>query len=30
VNQWRYTPYLLNGEPIPEEIRITITFKAAQ
>ena len=30
VNQWRYTPYLLNSEPIPKEIRITITFKAAQ
>jgi TonB family protein len=30
VNQWRYTPYLLNGEPVRKEIRITISFVAQQ
>jgi TonB family protein len=30
VNQWRYTPYLLNGEPVRKEIRITISFVAEQ
>jgi TonB family protein len=26
VSKWRYTPYLLNGEPIRRETRITISF----
>jgi TonB family protein len=28
VSKWRYTPYLLNGKPIPKQTRITITFMA--
>jgi protein TonB len=28
VRQWRYTPCLLNGEPVPKETRITIRFAA--
>jgi TonB family protein len=30
VRQWRYTPYSLNGKPIPKETRITISFIAPQ
>jgi TonB family protein len=26
VKQWRYTPYLLNGEPIEVEIRTVVSF----
>ena len=26
VRQWRYSPYLLNGKPIPKETRIIISF----
>jgi len=28
VRKWRYSPYLLNGRPIPKETRITISFIA--
>lgn len=27
VRQWRYRPYLLNGEPVEIQTQITITFK---
>lgn len=27
VQQWRYRPYLLNGEPVEIETFITVTFK---
>ena len=30
VRRWRYTPYLLNGNPIPKQTRITISFIAPQ
>lgn len=30
VRRWRYTPYSLNGQPIPKETRITISFIAPQ
>jgi TonB family protein len=30
VHKWRYTPYSLNGRPIPKETRITVTFIAPQ
>jgi TonB family protein len=30
VGKWRYSPYTLNGRPIPKETRITITFIAPQ
>jgi TonB family protein len=30
VHRWRYTPYSLNGQPIPKETRITISFIAPQ
>ena len=30
VRKWRYTPYSLNGKPIPKETRITISFIAPQ
>jgi len=30
VRQWRYTPYALNGKPIPKQTRITISFIAPQ
>lgn len=30
VRQWRYTPYSLNGKPIPKPTRITISFIAPQ
>jgi len=26
VRQWRYRPYLLNGEPVEVETRITVNF----
>jgi protein TonB len=27
VKQWRYRPYLLNGQPIPIETQITVNFR---
>jgi TonB family protein len=30
VRRWRYTPYLLNGKPIPKQTRITISFIATR
>jgi protein TonB len=27
VKQWRYRPYLLNGEPVEVETNITVTFQ---
>jgi TonB family protein len=30
VRQWRYTPFSLNGQPIPKQTRITISFIAPQ
>jgi protein TonB len=27
VHQWRYRPYILNGEPIEVETQITVNFK---
>jgi protein TonB len=30
VKQWRYRPFLLNGEPIEVETTVTITFQIAQ
>jgi TonB family protein len=27
VNKWHYRPYLLNGEPVRKQTRITVTFK---
>jgi TonB family protein len=30
VSKWRYTPYLLNGNPVPKQTRITISFIAQQ
>ncbi len=27
VKQWRYRPYLLNGEPVEVETNITLTFQ---
>jgi TonB family protein len=30
IRRWRYTPYTLNGNPIPKETRITISFIAPQ
>jgi len=29
VKQWRYRPYLLNGEPVGVETHITVTFSLA-
>jgi len=29
VRQWRYRPYLLNGEPVEVETNITVTFTFA-
>ena len=26
VSQWRYRPYLLNGEPVEVETQITVNF----
>jgi periplasmic protein TonB len=28
VSKWRYSPYMLNGQPIRRETRITISFVA--
>jgi periplasmic protein TonB len=30
VRRWRYTPYSLNGKPIPKPTRITVSFIAPQ
>ncbi len=30
VGKWRYTPFSLNGKPIPKQTRITISFLAPQ
>jgi periplasmic protein TonB len=30
VTQWRYRPYLLNGEPIEVETTVTVTFQISQ
>ena len=30
IRQWRYTPYSLNGKPVPKQTRITISFIAPQ
>jgi TonB family protein len=30
VRKWRYSPYSLNGKPIPKSTRITISFLAPQ
>jgi protein TonB len=30
VRRWRYTPYSLNGKPVPKPTRITISFIAPQ
>jgi TonB family protein len=30
IRKWRYSPYLLNGKPIPRQTRITISFIAPQ
>jgi TonB family protein len=30
VRKWRYTPYSLNGIPIPKQTRITVSFIASQ
>jgi periplasmic protein TonB len=27
VKQWRYRPFLLNGEPVEVETTITVTFQ---
>jgi len=27
VRQWKYRPYLLNGEPVQIETQITVSFK---
>lgn len=27
VKQWRYSPFLLNGKPVPRETNVTIDFK---
>jgi periplasmic protein TonB len=29
VNQWRYRPYILNGEPVEVETQITVNFSLA-
>jgi periplasmic protein TonB len=30
VKQWRYRPFLLNGEPVEVETTITVTFSLTQ
>jgi protein TonB len=30
VKQWRYRPYLLNGQPVEVETTITVTFELTQ
>ena len=27
VNQWKYKPYFLNGEPVDIQTQITVNFK---
>jgi len=27
VKQWRYKPYLLNGQPVEAETTVTVTFR---
>jgi protein TonB len=27
VRQWRYRPYLLNGDPVEVETRVTVNFR---
>jgi protein TonB len=27
VRQWRYKPYLLNGQPVEVDTQITVQFK---
>jgi len=27
VKQWKYKPYLLNGEPVEIQTQVTINFK---
>jgi periplasmic protein TonB len=29
VKQWRYKPYMLNGEPVEVETQITVNFTLA-
>ncbi len=29
VRQWRYRPYILNGEPVEVETQITVNFSLA-
>jgi len=29
VKQWRYRPFLLNGEPVEVETEVTVTFQLA-
>jgi protein TonB len=29
VKQWRYKPYILNGEPVEVETQITVNFTLA-
>jgi protein TonB len=30
VKQWKYKPYLLNGEPVEIQTQITVKFKLPQ
>jgi protein TonB len=30
VKQWRYKPYLLDGEPIEVETQVTVNFSLGQ
>jgi protein TonB len=30
VKQWKYRPYLLNGEPVEIQTQITVNFKMPQ
>jgi TonB family protein len=30
VGKWRYTPYLLNGQPVSKQVRITVSFLGPQ
>jgi periplasmic protein TonB len=30
VKQWKYKPYLLNGEPVEIQTQITVRFKLPQ
>ena len=29
VKQWKYRPYILNGEPVPVETTVTVIFSLA-